>query len=172
MFRKMAKFKGRQFLNQGEVTLQNYVLLNFSMWPMFVHIFKESQNCRSSHHKIYLIWYIFRKKAKFKRRQLPALFPLLTKFSKSIFLKGIKSCQWTYSTGDSCWGWKVCRVRCAIEKNTWRKSSSQIHCASDTLGFLYWWCTKLYTTKMSLNQKRKISATGRIRLRIPVEYGK
>ena len=38
MFRKMAKLMGRQFLNQRELNLQNHVMQNSSMWPIFVQI--------------------------------------------------------------------------------------------------------------------------------------
>ena len=43
----MAKFKGRQSLNKGKLTLQKYLLNNFSILPRFVQIFK------TIHRKLY-----------------------------------------------------------------------------------------------------------------------
>ena len=40
IFQKMTKLKGRQFMNQGELTLENYMLHKFSIWLMLVQIFK------------------------------------------------------------------------------------------------------------------------------------
>ena len=35
----MAKLKGRQMLYQGELTLENYMLNNSSIWALFEKIF-------------------------------------------------------------------------------------------------------------------------------------